>query len=64
MKVRVEPTQCEGFGKCAKAAPAIFKLDDYGYADLDLAVDVPPDLEEAVREAAKLCPTAAVIIEE
>lgn len=64
MKVRVDPAQCDGYGKCAKVAPMIFKLDEYGYAQLDEAVDVPPDLENKVREAAGVCPSAAVLIEE
>lgn len=64
MKVRVDPAQCDGYGKCAKAAPEVFKLDEFGYAQLPEAVDVPPELEAKVREAAKVCPSSAVIIEE
>jgi ferredoxin len=64
MRVRVDPTQCDGYGKCNKVLPELFKLDEYGYAQLDDFVDVPPDLEAKVREAAGVCPTAAVIIEE
>jgi len=42
----------------------LFKLDEYGYAQLDEFVDVAPDMEAKVREAAGVCPSAAVIIEE
>ena len=64
MKVRVDPAQCDGYGKCAKVEPSLFKLDEYGYAQLDQAVEVPAGLEDKVREAAGVCPSAAVIIEE
>ncbi len=64
MKVRVDPGQCDGYGKCAKVAPEIFKLDEFGYASLDEAVEVAADMHDKVREAAKVCPSNAVIIEE
>ena len=64
MRVRVDPAQCDGYGKCNKVAPTVFPLDEYGYAQLDEFVDVLPEMEEKVREAAGVCPTAAVIIEE
>ena len=63
MRVRVDPTQCDGYGKCNKVLPEMFKLDEFGYAQLDDAVDVPAGLEAKVREAADVCPSAAVIIE-
>ncbi len=56
MRVRVDPAQCDGYGKCNKVLPDLFKLDEF--------VDVAPELEAKVREAAGVCPTAAVIIEE
>lgn len=64
MRVHVDPTQCDGYGKCNKVLPELFKLDEFGYAQLDDPVDVPADLEAKVREAANVCPSAAVIIEE
>ncbi len=64
MRVRVDPAQCDGYGKCNKVLPELFKLDEYGYAQLDEFVDVTPAQEDKVREAAGVCPTAAVIIEE
>jgi ferredoxin len=64
MRVRVDPAQCDGYGKCNKVLPDLFKLDEFGYAQLDDFVDVAPELEAKVREAAGVCPTAAVIIEE
>ena len=64
MRVRVDPAKCDGYGKCNKVLPDFFKLDEYGYAQLDEFVDVAPELEGKMREAAGACPTAAVIIEE
>ncbi|MBV9121174.1 MAG: ferredoxin [Chloroflexi bacterium] len=64
MRVRVDPTQCDGYGKCNKVLPDLFKLDEYGYAQMDEFIEVPAGLEDRVREAAGVCPTAAVLIEE
>jgi len=64
MKVRVNPSLCEGFGKCAKAAPEIFTLDADGYASTDENAEVPAALIAKVREAEGACPTGAVLIEE
>ena len=64
MRVHVDPTQCDGYGKCNKVMPELFKLDDFGYAQLDDPVDVPAGQEAKCRQAAEACPSAAVIIEE
>ena len=32
MKVRVEPTLCQGHNRCYAIAPDLFQLDDSGYA--------------------------------
>ena len=63
MKVRIAPG-CNAYGECAKVCPEVFKLDDFGYALVDEEAEIPSELHARVREAAKVCPTSAVLIEE
>ena len=62
MKVRVDPDLCTGCGPCADIAPEVFEIRDD--VSTVLVKEVPPDQEDAVREAAESCPTGAIIIEE
>jgi ferredoxin len=52
---------CDGFGVCAKHAPAYFSLDDWGYASLLGNGSVPEADHEAVRRALLDCPVHAII---
>ncbi|HET6241782.1 MAG TPA: ferredoxin [Arthrobacter sp.] len=63
MKVRVDPAKCNGYALCNRLAPEIFKLDEWGYAFAD-GGEVDPDYEDRVREAVKVCPQNAILIEE
>ncbi|MCW2950988.1 MAG: ferredoxin reductase [Conexibacter sp.] len=63
MKVKVDPTKCEGFGICAELAPQVFELDEWGYAAVLGGRDVPAALEDAVRRAAGACSVAAISTE-
>ena len=58
MKVQVKQALCEGFGTCAKHAPDVFILDEWGYAATTGLV--PDGDEDAVREAAATCPEQAI----
>ena len=61
MKVRVTE-DCVVCGKCEEICPEVFKEgDDIAQVLVD---KVPPDKEDAVREAAGECPSEAIIIEE
>lgn len=62
MKVRVDPELCTGCGPCADVCPKVFEMRDD--KSVVLMKDVPPELEESVREASDACPTGAIIIEE
>ena len=61
-RLRVNPILCEAFGFCAEYAPELFALDEWGYA-WPHSREVPAVLEELAREAARLCPTRAILIE-
>jgi len=64
VKVRVDPDRCEGHGKCATAAPAVFELrdDDLSHVLVD---DIPESQRENAKNAVRLCPRQAIeIIEE
>jgi ferredoxin len=64
MKVRVDGERCQGHTLCAMHAPTVFQLSEIdGHAS---AVDenVPPELEQDVREAAWSCPEQAIVVEE
>lgn len=62
MKVKVIAELCAGEGICEAECPDVFEVDG------DVAVvkceDVPPELEEQVRNACANCPTEAILIEE
>lgn len=65
MRVTIDHERCEGHGLCTQAAPAIFSFDDDGElvnAFADAAV--PDDLAPVAREAADVCPVAALLNQE
>ena len=59
MKVRVNTEICAGFGICLGLAPEVFELHDDGYA-IVLVSEVPPALEDSVRQAVSQCPARAI----
>ena len=61
MKVRVDPEICAGFGVCLGLCPEVFELHDDGYA-IVLVGEVPPELEDIVRQAAVQCPSNAITV--
>jgi ferredoxin len=60
MKIKLDRTICDGFGVCAKHAPAYFSLDDWGYASLVGNGDVPQQDRDAVMRALLDCPVHAI----
>lgn len=62
LRVRIDPIRCTAYGFCAEYCPEVFTLDDWGYAWVQRA-DVPPDLTAVVSEAARRCPTGAIVLE-
>lgn len=59
--VLVHPGLCEGHGLCRRWAPSVYHLDAEGYVDLH-RVAVPPELAEAARIGASVCPARAITI--
>jgi ferredoxin len=62
-KVHVDEDLCIGAGQCVLVAPRIFDQDEQGLVVL-LDATPPPELHDAARKAAKLCPARAITIEE
>lgn len=64
MKITVEEDKCCGAGTCVLVAPEVFdQRDDDGIVVL---LDAAPGLDhhDAVREAASVCPAAAISVHE
>lgn len=63
MKPVVDHDLCIGCELCADTCPEVFEMGDDG---LSHVIDEDPSeaLHDRVREAAELCPTDAIIIEE
>lgn len=61
MKITVDRTKCEGYGKCVQAAPKVFKLDEKFIAEVS---DPGGDTDEKILLAAKVCPTKAIALED
>jgi ferredoxin len=59
MKVRVDTEVCAGFGVCLGLCPEVFELHEDGYA-IVLVGEVPPELEDKVRQAVSQCPANAI----
>lgn len=62
MKITVDRTKCDGYGKCVQALPKEFKLD----AKMIAEVIAPRrrTLTKQILLAAKICPTKAIALEE
>jgi ferredoxin len=61
MKLRIDMTACEGRGLCAEVLPELITLDDWGFPII--TSQVPPELEDDAREAVRLCPRLAHMLE-
>ncbi len=61
MKITVDRTKCEGYGKCVQVTPRVFKLDE---KFISVVTDPRGDTDEKILLAAKVCPTKAISLEE
>ncbi|WP_311270966.1 ferredoxin [Sphingobium sp. WCS2017Hpa-17] len=63
MKVKVEASWCVASGSCVLAAPKVFDQDENGVVVL-IEGSPGPELQESVRTAASVCPSAVITIQE
>ncbi len=62
-KVRVNREVCIGCGACQGIASNIFEIDEEGLATVIEGSDIK-ESEEAIQDAADMCPTSAIVIDE
>ncbi|NRQ37305.1 ferredoxin [Nonomuraea sp. NN258] len=60
MRVHVDQDRCCGAGQCVLLAPEVFDQRDDDGIVLLLTPEPAPDRHAAVREAAAMCPGAAI----
>ena len=63
MRVTVDFDVCASTGACAQVAPEVFEVRSDGFLYI-LQEEPGEDLREKVQQAADLCPTAAITIED
>ncbi|HKT02659.1 MAG TPA: ferredoxin [Rugosimonospora sp.] len=60
MKVVVDDERCRGHAVCCAICPDVFALGADGYAVVRQP-EVPPEFEDAVRDAGDSCPERAIV---
>ncbi len=63
MRIIVDETRCEGYGFCAEAAPHLLELDDEGELTV-LSEEVSPDEAANAEAAVRVCPVAALRLQQ
>ena len=64
MRLTIDVTRCEGHGRCYDLAPALFRPDDEGHADLVAPAGQVTTADEADALAAvRNCPEHALTLE-
>jgi len=64
MNVTVDQEKCCGAGTCVLVAPDVFDQGEDDGIVILLEAQPTPDLHAAVREAASVCPAAAIVLSE
>lgn len=59
MKLLLDSTRCQGYGLCQEPAPELIDLDEWGYAQVQVA-EVPAGGEEIAAAAVAVCPNSAL----
>ncbi len=62
MRIEFDRSTCQGHNRCHLLAPALFDVDDDGFAVLLVEGSVPSELEEKATLAADNCPEYAIEI--
>ena len=63
-RLRVNPTQCTGYGYCAEIVPELVGVDDWGYPIVDGRDIESDDVLKLARKAVATCPRLALLIDE
>jgi ferredoxin len=63
MKVHVDPSKCQGHGRCYDLAPQFFEADDEGYGNEKNGGVIPAGQEHEAQVAAMNCPEMAIDVE-
>lgn len=63
MKAIVDHSLCEGHAKCMEVAADVFEVRDDDLSHL-LMDDIPEEQRARVERAARICPRAAITLEE
>ncbi len=65
MRISIDPSLCQGHGRCYDLAPDLFGEDDEGYGTVLVpGGEVPDGEQDDARLAADNCPEAAVLVHE
>ena len=62
LRVVIDKLACEGYGKCERIAPDLFKMDDEGVAYVLIDDALNPERLERAKAAVKLCPVKAIFL--
>ncbi|MFI0785904.1 ferredoxin [Streptomyces lydicus] len=64
MQIRIDRTRCRGAGQCVLSAPGLFDQSEEDGLVVVLEATPPPELRDAARRAAALCPNAVIRVVE
>lgn len=63
MKISIDPARCSGHARCWETAPDLLADDDDGRGVVRRPdAEIPTELEDQARTAARVCPEGAVIL--
>ncbi|MFY1692299.1 ferredoxin [Plantactinospora sp. WMMB782] len=62
MRMTVDTERCIGSGMCALTAGEVFDQHQEDGTAIVLRPDPPAEVQDSVREAAGLCPAAAIVL--
>jgi ferredoxin len=63
MKIHVDPALCQGHNRCAALAPALFDIDDEGFASAAGDGTVSPQQADLAELVVDNCPEQAITLD-